>query len=171
MHICRTAATAVVALVVTLHAGTLPASSAGGTRQKNQLLAPAPAPLPSGDISGIAWRADNTPFPRALIRLRDAGTGQTLALARADDRGQFRFDRIPAGAYLVELVSPGEAVLAVGDVFTVTPGQMVTTFVRLTARAPWFSGFFGNAAAAAIATASTLGITAIGSSGTPVSPQ
>ena len=171
MHICRTAATAVVALIVTLHAGMLPASSAGGTRQKNQLLAPAPAPVPSGDISGIAWRADNTPFPRALIRLRDAVTGQAIALARADDRGQFRFDRIPAGAYLVELVSPGEAVLAVGDVFTVTPGQMVTTFVRLTSRAPWFSGFFGNAAAAAIATASTIGITAIGSSGTPVSPQ
>lgn len=171
MHICRTAATAVVVLIVTLHAGMLPASSAGGTRQKNQLLAPAPAPVPSGDISGIAWRADNTPFPRALIRLRDAVTGQAIALARADDRGQFRFDRIPAGAYLVELVSPGEAVLAVGDVFTVTPGQMVTTFVRLTSRAPWFSGFFGNAAAAAIATASTIGITAIGSSGTPVSPQ
>ena len=76
MHICRTAATAVVVLILTLHAGTLPASSAGGTRQNNQLLATAPAPVLSGDISGTAWRVDNTPFPRALIRLRNAGTGQ-----------------------------------------------------------------------------------------------
>lgn len=171
MHICRTAATAVVALIVILSAGTTPASSNGGSRQQHQVLPPAPAPVHGGTIIGTAWRADNTPFPRALIRLRDATIGQALALTRADERGNFQFDEIPAGKYLVEIVSPGEAVLAVGDVFTVTPGQRVSTFVRLTSRAPWFSGFFGNAAAAAIATASTLGITAVGSSGTPVSPQ
>jgi hypothetical protein len=171
MHICRTAATAVVALIVTLPAGTLPASFLGVARQQKQVLSPTPVPVPGGTVVGTAWRADNTPVSRALIRLRDAVTGQALGLVRADDRGQFQFDQIPAGRYLVELVSPGEAVLAVGDVFTLTIGHTVSTFVRLTSRAPWFTGFFGNAAAAAIATASTLGITAVGSSGTPASPQ
>jgi hypothetical protein len=33
------------------------------------------------------------------------------------------------------------------------------------------AGFFGNAAAAAIAAASTLGVTAVGSSGSPASGQ
>ena len=171
MHKCRTAVSAVVALIVILSAGALPASSSGGFRQTHQVGFPPPVPAPGGTIVGTAWRADNTPFPRALVRLRDAALGQAIALTRADERGQFQFDQIAAGVYLVEIVSPGEAVLAVGDVFTVTLGQTVSTFVRLTSRAPWFSGFFGNAAAAAVATASTLGITAIGSSGTPVSPQ
>lgn len=170
MHTCRTAGTAVVALIVILSAGALPASSHGGFRQQ-RVFPSAPVPVTGGTIVGTAWRADNTPFPQALIRLRDATFGQAIALVRADDRGQFQFDQIAPGEYLVEIVSAGEAVLAVGDVFTVTPGQAVTTYVRLTSRAPWFTGFFGNAAAAAIATASTLGITAVGSSGTPVSPQ
>ena len=170
MHICRTAGMAVVALIVILFAGALPASSHGGFRQQHQVFPSSPVPVPGGTIVGTAWRADNTPFPQALIRLRDATLGQAIALVRADERGQFQFDRIAAGEYLLEIVSAGEAVLAVGDVFTVTAGQTVTTYVRLTSRAPWFTGFFGNAAAAAIATASTLGITAIGSSGTPVSP-
>jgi hypothetical protein len=167
----RTAGAAVVVLTVTLLAGPVPASSVGVTRQQHQLLPPAPDPVPTGTIVGTAWRGDNTPLPKALIRLRDAATGEVIGLARADDRGQFQFERIAVGQYLVELVSPGDAVLAVGDVFTVIDGQSVSTFVRLTSRAPWLSGFFGNTAAAAVATASALGITAIGSSGTPISPQ
>ena len=61
--------------------------------------------------------------------------------------------------------------LAVGDLFGVTAGSQATTIVRLSAKTPWFAGFFGNAAAAAIAAASTLGVTAIGSNGSPASAQ
>ena len=53
----------------------------------------------------------------------------------------------------------------------VEDGLAVRTSVRLRARPPWFSGFFGNAAAAAIAAASSVGITAVGSNGLPASPQ
>ncbi len=41
----------------------------------------------------------------------------------------------------------------------------------MSAKTPWFTGFFGNAAAAAIAAASTLGVTAVGSNGSPASAQ
>ena len=65
----------------------------------------------------------------------------------------------------------GDRVLALSDLFAVTPGQQVETVVRLSARTPWVGGFFGNVAAAAIAAASTLGITATGSNGQPISAQ
>ena len=120
---------------------------------------------------GRAWRADMTPYPQARLRLRDVRTGQTIARTVADDYGQFTFDRVPPGAYVVELVDHTDRVLALGQLFGVSPDETVTTSVRLTTRSPWFSGFFTNAAAAAIAAASSLGITASGSSGSPVSPQ
>jgi hypothetical protein len=62
-------------------------------------------------------------------------------------------------------------VLAIGDLFSVTAGDQATTLVRLSSKTPWVAGFFGNAAAAAIAAASTLGVTAVGSSGSPASGQ
>ena len=87
----------------------------------------------------------------------------------SDADGRFRFERVEPGAYVVELLSPEDKVLAIGDLFGVTAGGQVTTLVRLSSKAPWFGGFFGNAAAAAIAAASTLGVTAIGSNGSPAS--
>jgi hypothetical protein len=170
MHICRTATMAVVALTVVVAAGTLPASSNGSASGQSPLLSQPDSPH-GGIVIGTAWKADNAPFGHALIRLRDIADGRAAGLARANERGEFRFGQVPAGRYVVELISAGEAVVAVGEPFVVVDGETVSTFVRLTSRAPWFSGFFGNAAAAAIATASSLGITAIGSSGRPASPQ
>jgi hypothetical protein len=72
---------------------------------------------------------------------------------------------------VVELLSTDDKVLAVGDLFGVPAGGQATTYVRLSSKAPWFAGFFGNAAAAAIGAAATLGVTAVGSSGSPASGQ
>jgi hypothetical protein len=124
-----------------------------------------------GTVVGHAWRADNSPYPEARLRLRDAQTGRTAARAVADDRGQFTFDHVPPGAYIVELVDNTDRVLALGQLFGISQDETVTTFVRLATKSPWASNLFTNAAAAAIAAASSLGITASGSSGLPVSPQ
>jgi hypothetical protein len=124
-----------------------------------------------GTVLGHAWRAENSPFPQARLRLRNVETGRTIATTVADDRGQFTFDHVPPGAYVVELVDDTDRVLAVGPLFGVSQEETVTTLVRLATRSPWTSNVFRNAAAAAIAAASTLGITASGSSGLPVSPQ
>jgi hypothetical protein len=98
-------------------------------------------------------------------------TGRGVATTIADANGEFRFERVEPGAYVVELLSERDSVLAVGELFGLRPDDTVATVVRLSARATWFDGFFRNAAAAAIAAASSIGVTAIGSSGLPASPQ
>ena len=112
-------------------------------------------------IQGTAWRADNTPIPGALLRLRNVITGKIEATAVADAAGGFVFRGLPEGTYLVELVNEGGKVLAVGHVFTIGRGETVATFVRLGAKVPWFNGFFGNAALAVAATAATAGVVAL----------
>lgn len=143
-----------------------PASAA-----KTRPAAIAPARVTTGTVAGTAWRGDTTPYPQARIRLRNVQTGRGIARTVADDDGRFRFEDVDPGPYVVELLSADDKMLAVGELFGITPGTQILTFVRLSATAPWFSGFFGNAAAAAIAAASTLGVTSTGSNGQPVSPQ
>ena len=74
-----------------------------------------------------------------------------MARTIGDADGRFRFEGVEPGAYVVELVSSDDKVLAVGDLFGVPAGGQATTLVRLSSKAPWVAGFFGNAAAAAIA--------------------
>jgi hypothetical protein len=125
----------------------------------------------TGWVLGTAWRGDTTPLPRARIRLRNIQTGRGIAVAVTNSDGRFRFDLIDPGAYVVELLAEDDKVLATGDLFGVAAGMQSITVVRLNTKSPWFGGFFGNAAAAAIAAASTLGVTATGSNGRPASAQ
>lgn len=127
--------------------------------------------ISTGTVVGTAWRGDTTPYPQARIRLRDVTTGRGAARTIANVEGAFRFEQVVPGAYVVELLSTDDKVLAVGELFGLTAGTQIITFVRLSSKAPWVAGFFGNAAAAVIAAASTLGVTATGSNGQPVSPQ
>lgn len=132
---------------------------------------PAVASTTVGAVLGSAWKGDSQPYPQARIRLRCVDTGRGVARTASDREGQFRFDRVDPGAYVVELLSSDDKVLAVGDLFGLAAGGQATTLVRLSSKAPWVAGFFGNAAAAAITAASTLGVTAVGSNGSPASGQ
>ncbi len=157
-------AIALVAATVTVGAQSTPAAraQAGSTTQ--------PMPL-TGSIAGTAWQGETTPYPQARIRLRNVQNGRGVAKTDSDSTGRFRFFQVEPGAYVVELLSEQDKVLAVGDLFGVVAGAEATTLVRLNSKTTWFGGFFGNAAAAAISAASTLGVTAVGSNGRPVSPQ
>lgn len=124
---------------------------------------------PSASIVGTAWKADNAVLAGARVRLRSAVTGKIDGAAVADEQGRFRFDRTPPGTYIVELVDESGRVLAVGHVLSAADGETVATFVRLSTHVPWYDGFFANAAAAAIATAASEGITALAPVGRPVS--
>jgi len=61
--------------------------------------------------------------------------------------------------------------LAVSDPFAIEDGGIRSVDVRLRAEVPEVTRFFRNAATTAIRVASARGITAMGSSGRPVSPQ
>ena len=125
----------------------------------------------TGWIVGTAWKGDTTPFGQARIRLRNVNDGRGVATTVSDSDGRFRFDRVDPAAYVVELLGNDDRVLAVGDLFGVSVGMESATVVRLGTKTPAAGGFWGNAAAAAIAAASVLGVTANGTNGRPVSPQ
>ena len=112
-------------------------------------------------IVGNAWTAANTPIANAQLRLRNVTTGKIEAHAIANEAGQFTFANIEGGSYVVELINEAGRVLTVGHVFSIAPGETVGTFVRLGTKVPWFSGFFGNTAAAAASAAASEGITAL----------
>jgi hypothetical protein len=112
-------------------------------------------------ILGAAWNSDNTPIPAARVRLRNVLSGRIEATTVANELGQFAFSGVETGSYVVELVSESGKALGIGHTFTVAPGETIATFVRLAAKAPWFSGFFGNAASGLASIAASTGVTAV----------
>jgi hypothetical protein len=112
-------------------------------------------------ILGNAWTSDNSPIKNARLRLRNVTTGRVEATTVANDAGQFTFANIEGGSYVVEMVNESGKLLTVGHVFNIAPGETVGTFVRMGTKVPWFSGFFGNTAAAAASSAASQGITAL----------
>jgi hypothetical protein len=124
-----------------------------------------------GAISGTAWNRDDSPISNALLRLRDVSSGIILMGTDADVLGRFTFVRVPPGSYVVELVNEKGHALALGHVFTLGPGETVVTFIRLGSTVPWYDGFFTNAAAAALASAASLGVTAVGEGAQPASAR
>jgi len=66
--------------------------------------------------------------------------------------GQFSFAHIEGGTYVVELLGENGKVVTVGQAFVIGQGETVATFVRLGTKVPWFTGFFQNAATAAVST-------------------
>jgi hypothetical protein len=170
----RTRFSRAVAAVVTASLLAAPGFSATGLAQAGRpqtVAGTTKAAGLTGTVIGTAWKGDTTPYPQARIRLRNVQTGRPNGLTVADGEGRFHFEGVEPGPYVVELLSEQDKVLAVGDLFAVTIDTEAVTLVRLTSKAPWSGGFFGNAAAAVIAAASTLGVTAVGSNGRPASPQ
>lgn len=137
---------------------------------------PAPGAVPagrsnaSGTILGTVWDTRNNAVPDAMVRLRNLTTGKVEATTRASQAGQFTFQTVEGGNYVLELVDDQGRVIAVGQMFSVAPGETVATFVRLGARVRWFAGFFNNAAASAVSSAAGLGLTAVSATGQPTSP-
>ena len=154
---------ALVALLIGVFV--LPAASIGTGEPAGSALPAAAA------LTGAVWTGANEPVPDALVRLRNVTTTRIEQLARANELGRFEFRNLESGQYLVEVVDASGRVLAVGSPLSVAPGEIVATFVRLAMRKPWFSGFFGNAAAAVVSTAANLGVTAVRPADQAISPE
>ncbi len=123
----------------------------------------------SATVTGVAWNAANQAISDAKVRLRNVVTGRVVSTAVTDTAGQFAFARVAPGTYLVELLGESGKLLMVGQTFAVAAGEKVATFIRLAAKAPWFDGFFRNAASAVVATAAGAGVTAVAPDAKPCS--
>ena len=121
-------------------------------------------------ITGGVWDAGDRGVGGVGVRLRNVTTGDIQASMRTDNAGQFLFQGVDAGSYVVEVVNGNGTIAAVGQSFAVGAGESVATFVRLGPKVPLMAGFFSNAAAAAVATAASLGVTAITPAGQNISP-
>jgi len=115
----------------------------------------------STSVVGTAWQSDNTPVKDAHLRLRNVVTGKIEALTDGDDAGQFGFENIEPGSYVVELVTETGKLRAIGHMFTIGPGETVATFVRLETKVPWIEAFFKNTASVVAIAAASQGITAL----------
>jgi hypothetical protein len=121
-------------------------------------------------VVGAAWNSDNTPIKGANLRLRNVVTGKVEAVTKGDEAGQFTFEHVEGGNYVVELVTDSGRVETVGDVFSIAPGETVATFVRLAPKIPWTTAVFNNTAGNVAAVAATEGIAAIRPTGSCQSP-
>jgi hypothetical protein len=141
----------------------------GGQRAQAQTAPRVTLTAHAGNIIGTVLDGTEKPVPAARLRLRDLTAGRILMTTRGDQDGQFRFTGVPAGSFLVEAVDESGNLLGVGHTFEIGAAQTVTTIIRLSARPPWYSGFFTNAAMAAVSSAAGLGVTAVGNGFQPAS--
>jgi hypothetical protein len=122
-------------------------------------------------VTGTVLNSNGTPYPGSLVLLRGVQDGREAGRDKTDSKGAFRLGVATDGVFVIELRSSRDQVLAVSDPLEIGGGPVPTVAVRLRADVPWFARSFGNTAAAAVAAASAHGITALGSSGLPASPQ
>ncbi len=156
-HVTRLGA---VALVVVCALAT-PPSAHSGPPDKTAARAATSASKATTSILGVVWNVDNTPIPGARVQLRNLVTGKVDGTAIANQTGQFTFNQVEGGRYVVELIGANGKIVTVGSAFVIGPGESIATFVRMGTKVPWFSGFFGNAASAVATSAASQGITAI----------
>ena len=154
-----------------------PADRIRSQRPAEYLMSRAGRPLAVVGITtviGWAREANNAPVRGARLQLRNVVTGYIEAMAVADAAGEFSFEGFEGGTYVVELVDPGDDVLAVGQVLNVAPGETAATFLKL-AEKPSFmtgmTGFFNNTAASVLSSAAGAGMIGVVPTGNPISPE
>ena len=82
-------------------------------------------------VVGFAWNADHTPVEYPLLWIRDLQDGLVVASATGTELGEFRFNGLSGGSYLIELVDASDRVLAVGQPLSLLAGETVNTFIVL----------------------------------------
>ena len=113
-------------------------------------------------VVGVAWKSDNTPVAYPMLRIRNLQGGLVAARTTGTELGEFRFDNLPGGVYLIELLDIHSDILAVGQPLTVLPGETVSTFIRLSNAVIGGSPLFGGSAPALVQTAADASVRPIG---------
>ena len=113
-------------------------------------------------VVGVAWESDGTPVAYPVLRIRNLQGGLVAARTTGTELGEFRFDSLPGGVYLIELLDVHSDILTVGQPLSVSPGETVITFIRLTDAVIGGSELFGWSAPALVETAADASVRAIG---------
>ena len=161
----------VVAVIVTMAtvAGSVPSAaqleSAPGIRGQAGL---------SATIQGTAVNWTNAALANAPVRLRNARSGRVVDSATTDRFGAFEFRRLEPGSYVVELMSPGNEVLATTAIINVDSDQTVAALIKLPFRTPPVGGALGKTlptALAITAAAVAAGVLATSVTGAPATDR
>ena len=119
-------------------------------------------------IMGYLWTANNGAIPEASVQIRNTVTNVVEAVTKTNGAGEFVFQNVNPGEYMIEYVtdSAKHSLLALGHPFTVSPGETVATFVRLSNGLPMLlpnelGNLASNAASQAVTSAASQGVTAV----------
>lgn len=119
-------------------------------------------------IMGYLWTSNNGAITDATVQIRNTVTNSIDAIAKTNSAGEFLFQNVNPGEYVIEYVtdSAKKIVQAVGHPFTVSPGETVATFVRLSNGLPMLlpnelSNLTSNVATQAVTSAASEGVTAL----------
>lgn len=122
----------------------------------------------STQIMGYLWTANNGAIPEASVQIRNTVTNVVEAVTKTNGAGEFVFQNVNPGEYMIEYVtdSAKHSLLALGHPFTVSPGETVATFVRLSNGLPMLlpnelSNITSNVASQAVTSAASQGVTAV----------
>ena len=116
---------------------------------------------------GYLWTSNNGAMTNASVQIRNTVTNAVERVATTNAAGEFIFQNVTPGEYVIEYVSDSASkILAIGHPFTVSPGETVATFVRLSNGLPMLlpnelSNLTSNVAAQAVTSAATEGVTAV----------
>jgi hypothetical protein len=109
------------------------------------------------------------------VQLRNIVTGQIEQVSSTLQNGAFAFQNVTSGTYAIEYVTDTAGrVLAVGQAFSVAPGETVATFVRLGGKLALLVPDLASSAAQAVVTNATQavasGIVSIAGTAAPEQP-
>ena len=107
-------------------------------------------------VMGYLWAGEGTPVQNATVQLRNIVTGQIEQVSSTLQNGAFAFNNVASGTYAIEYVTESAGrVLAVGQAFSVAPGETVATFVRLGGKLALLVPDLASNAAQAVVTQAT----------------
>jgi hypothetical protein len=85
-----------------------------------------------GSVVGYLWTSNNTPITDATVQLRDVVSGSVELFTRTSQAGEFRFNGVRPGQYVVEYLREAtQTAIATGHPFTLSAGETVAIGVRL----------------------------------------
>ena len=80
-------------------------------------------------VIGVAWQDDGTAVPYPQLQIRNLENGQVVARTTATESGEFSFDGLAEGVYVIELLDEDGRVVDVGQPMVLASGQTFGMFL------------------------------------------